>query len=92
MIISEGALLFRFHMGSLDNSMKTVTEIKSLEQLMELSNGGWHKNPITIEIKPYMYDHRINWDTHIVVVHAEDMIYPIGYLNCKPDWGVNDNQ
>lgn len=92
MIITEIPLLFRFHRGSLSDSMETVIEIKSFEQLIVLTIGDWLINPIKIEIKPYVYDNRINWDTHLVVIQEEDTCYPIGYLNRKPDWNINDYQ
>ena len=88
MIISENPLLFRFHRGGLDMSMETVQEINSFEQLMSVAVGDWHINPIKIEIKPYIYDKRIDWDTHMVIIHDGNTGYPIGFLNRKPDWEI----
>jgi hypothetical protein len=83
-------LLFRFHRGGLEESMQTVIEIKSFEQLLITIIDGWDINPTKVEIKPYIYDERIHWDTHFVIIHVGESNYPVGYLNRKPDWSVKD--
>ena len=40
-----------------------------------------------IKIEPYVFDHRIGWDTHIVIgsFHNDVSDFPVGFLNRKPD-------
>lgn len=58
---------FRFHRGSLKESMTTVVEIGGLLDLIaELQNAGWP--PGNVAVKRYVFDDRINWDTHIVTL------------------------
>ncbi len=83
-------LLFRFHRGGLDESMQTVIEIKSFSHLIMHIEEKWEVQPLKISIEPYMYDARIEWDTHIVQVtfgHPQgNMItYPVGFLSRAPD-------
>lgn len=90
------SLLFRFHRGGLDDSLKTVVEVDSLESLISIISKDWEEwilEPLEldiIKIDPYVYDHRINWDTHIVTVRfknlEKDSFMPVGFLNRKPDW------
>lgn len=64
--------LYRDHRGSLADSMKTVREYKSKSELIshlqsELDKyfaGKYDCNKITI--KPYGFDERIGWNTHMV--------------------------
>lgn len=80
-------VLFRFHRGSLDDSMKTVVEIDTWEQLEELIEESWQVKISAMEIKPYIYDDRIDWETQIVTIKvcADEtcVTYPVGFLN-KP--------
>ena len=56
--------LYRDHRGSLDESMKTVQQMGSLQELKD------HLSPFFgdggVVVKPYAEDKRIGWDTHIV--------------------------
>ncbi len=81
-------LLFRFHKGGLDESMKTVVEIDSLKSLREKIEEIWTMDGFNIEVKPYVFDKRVNWDTHLVLIcNAEQKIsYAVGYLNRLPEW------
>jgi hypothetical protein len=87
--LEETPLLFRFHRGSLDESMKTVVEIKSESQLKKVIEGGFEPTVIDLYITPYCFDERNGWDTHMVRVimnHEPDALYPIGFLNKAPGW------
>lgn len=87
-------LLFRFHKGRLEDSMKTVRQIDSFEFLIWLINHDWDFRPIAIKVSPYVYDERIHWDTHIVSARFKglenDGFMPVGFLNRKPEWSIKD--
>ena len=66
---------FREHRGTLIDSMETVIEVKDKQELVGIINDSLSKyghdldiNMQTVEIKPYGFDKRINWDTHIVTL------------------------
>jgi hypothetical protein len=83
-------LLFRFHRGGLKESMDTVIKIRSYKHLLDSINDSfwpWGIEINKIEIKPYVYDPRIDWDTYMVNVHHEKLgqyPVPVGYLNKNP--------
>tara|TARA_R110000851_G_scaffold268071_2_gene420677 strand:+ start:7487 stop:8386 length:900 start_codon:yes stop_codon:yes gene_type:complete len=64
----KGAL-FRWHKGSLDDSMTTVVPCTSMAQLVEilctLMPGTTAER---VEVKHYAFDDRIDWDTYLVTV------------------------
>jgi len=65
-------MLFREHRGSLEDSMKTVTNVESLKDIEKICNfKGEYK------IKYYCFDDRINWNTYIVT--CDDKV--IGFTN-----------
>ncbi len=86
------SLLFRFHRGCIDESMKTVIAIHSYQQLIEHIEEHWDFYPMTIKIMPYVYDDRIHWDTHIVSAHFKGIekqgFMPVGFLNRNPEWDL----
>lgn len=56
---------FRFHRGELAESLETTVEfsdMNDLEAIIEEAHGAVG----TITVKPYRFDKRINWDSHIV--------------------------
>ncbi len=61
---------FRFHKGGLQESIETTVEVTSLEALKDHINKeslfprGYSKDDI--KIKPYCFDPRTGWDTHLV--------------------------
>lgn len=60
---------FRFHKGSLENSMKTICEVIDLNDLKNIieKNENWLERPIgTLTCNHYCYDYRIDWDTWVV--------------------------
>lgn len=78
--------IFRFHMGSLKESMKTCKLVKNKGELWDYiftfnkATGEPTKNSDSlvisssvdsedhIIIRPYIWDERIGWDTHIVLI------------------------
>ena len=79
-------LLFRFHRGGLDDSMKTIVVIQSLVDLVLIISKKV-ENLTGIKIRHYCQDERIGWDTYIVLIEDDYTgIHPIGFLNRKPDW------
>ncbi len=56
--------LYRDHRGGLAESMETVLEMSDFSELERHIFKLYGKGEITI--KPYGFDKRINWNTHIV--------------------------
>jgi hypothetical protein len=72
---------FRFHRGSLEDSLATVVEVGSMAELRAVIEKEWGlicptgDEPLSVE--PYGYDARIDWDTHLVLWKYQ----PVGFLN-----------
>lgn len=80
--LSKKATLFRFHRSTLKESLDTVIEVFSLEELEEiLKNKGYRFN--NVEINPYMRDDRIWWDTYSVSIDGQIVGFADGPLNMK---------
>jgi hypothetical protein len=65
---------FRFHKGSLDESMKTCVEVNSEGELARLLDKEGYLSPGIWKIKfseDHIYDPRIGWDTWNVFVYRE---------------------
>lgn len=63
--------LFRFHRGALDESMETCVELGGMAQLCRHIRRAWGFRAFKdsdVEVKPYGYDKRIDWDTHVVTI------------------------
>ena len=75
-------MLYRDHKGGLSESMRTVVEVDTRE---ELEAHVRKKFPDFREliIEPYGFDDRIMWDTYIVVIRYENdpVKYPVGFIN-----------
>lgn len=70
-------ILFRPHRGSLDAAMADVREVSCLDELVKIINTEikpCYCKLASIDIKPYAYDDRINWDTYIVTATLWDHI------------------
>jgi hypothetical protein len=76
---------YRPHRGSLDKALAEMVEVDTLAQLVEhmrKSAPSWYPrdelpNLMNTKVEPYGYDHRIDWDTHIVTVNGS----PWGFTN-----------
>lgn len=71
-------VLFRPHRGSLAESMREVREV---DERMEIT---WLTCLWVREVKPYGFDARIGWDTHIVLgskTLGEETFSVIGFTN-----------
>ena len=83
-------LLFRFHKGMLEDSMRTMREIFSESSLFLMIQCEWEFEPIALKVTPYIYDDRIKWDTHIVTAKFKGLessgFMPVGFLNRDPQW------
>lgn len=92
-MIEETPLLFRFHRGGLEESMQTVIEIETFDQLVAHITSNYDVPAAKITVSKYIYDDRINWDTYIVNLtmglDVEQSTHPVGFLNRKPDWKSN---
>ena len=74
--------LFRHHRGSLADSMDTVIEVESIEQLCSIIESVHGSGKISARY--YCFDQRINWQTYIV---CHDNGYdrgPVGFANANP--------
>ena len=60
---------FRYHRGGLRESMETVIEVSSKQDLVDKVEPdifGDKPNVEQITVEPYGYDNRIDWNTYIV--------------------------
>ncbi len=75
-------LLFRFHRGSLEDSMETVMEIKSVKHFISHMKKYWFFpfEKVNLQIRKYRYDERIDWDTFLVTLSG----IPVGFFNRHP--------
>ncbi len=69
------AVKFREHKSTLEDSMKTVVEVGSKQELarviancLGIRSHGLNISVDTIQINFYGFDTRINWDTYIVTL------------------------
>jgi len=59
---------FREHRGTLDDAMKTVVE---LDATLPALAAFLKVKPKQLQVKKYVYDDRIGWDTYIVTVDGQ---------------------
>lgn len=77
------SVLFRFQRGELEESMKTcveVADLAALRRILEAENariGFLGYSVANLEVKPYCFDPRIGWDTHLVTSNGQ----AIGFTN-----------
>ena len=76
---------FRWHRGSLDDSMKTVVNVDSLSDLKAVINTNYPEYKGDIKFEYCMYDKRVKWDTYYVSIKPyKDQGYMIiGMSDCK---------
>ena len=74
---------FRPHRGSLSDAMQDVREFETRDELLEFLNEDLEGMAVltTMEIKPYTYDGRIRWDSHIVTAPGHGVL---GFTDCLP--------
>ncbi len=68
---------YRDHTGSLEESMKTVQEVESIQDIVHHLNKSLEKFDWEVEEIKFvksMYDTRINWDTYNVTYRITDHI------------------
>lgn len=63
---------FRPHRGTLQESMAAARQFSSFCDMIETisEEHAVEVSPSDIEIKPYGYDERVGWDTHIVCMRG----------------------
>jgi hypothetical protein len=75
---------FRPVRGRLEESMKEVHELPATRVALAAHLQKQYEHRVisshTIEVTPYRYDERINWNTHLVTVLGEAMGYTDGPL------------
>ena len=74
---------FRFHRGTLEDSMKAVWEVETIDDILQIFKDEFPMlshlfNQDTVKIKPYGYDTRIEWDTYIVTIMG---LGPVGFTD-----------
>ena len=67
--------LYRDHRGGLAEAMDTVQEMESYTDLVRHITRVFGTGEVTV--KPYGYDKRIDWDTHIVCFNGQG----VGFTN-----------
>lgn len=73
--------LYRDHRGSLSESMKTIIEVKSIDDIRKHIMKDWPFDTLgEITVKPYAYDHRIEWETYAVCVDGNAFGFTNGPL------------
>lgn len=87
--------LFRFHAGSLEESLKTTIIVKCIDDLCKyiktkytVDMGKCCIKKLGLSINPYPdklnnFDARIGWYTHVVIIkmYKECEMFPIGFLS-----------
>lgn len=73
-------MLFRFQRGSLEDSMKTVVEVDSIEKLTAILREAGYPLGL-IRLYPYGYDLRIQWNTHVVTIDGMAVGFTNGALS-----------
>lgn len=72
-------LLFRQHRGGLAESMQTVREMSTRNDLEAFVRQHYGEGVVTVE--PYGWDNRIGWDTHIVCLNGNACGFTNGNLD-----------
>jgi len=77
-------MLYREQRGGLAESMKTVRVFSLKDEFLNCIASEWDVRPDAIfdeiEVRPYGWDHRIGWDTHIVTVRGKGIGFTDGPL------------
>lgn len=70
---------YRPQRGGLEESMKETVELADFAALRAHLAESWPEAVLgTVEVKPYEYDARIGWNTHLVCVNGDAMGYTDG--------------
>lgn len=96
--------LFRFHRGSLQDSLNTTIKVKNMEELRQacqpfVNEMFWMKdsNNFSLNIEPYpsihlCFDSRIGWYTHLVTLTVHNPDNPhVKNINCAPIGFLSEN-
>lgn len=75
-------ILFREHRGLLSDSMDSVKEVSSVEDILNIINSDieWYSD---LRLEFYGYDNRIDWNTYIVMAQTKDKKgeVVVGFIN-----------
>jgi hypothetical protein len=74
-------VLFRFQRGGLTESMATIQEFSTLEELARIVSETYPEDARSISVKPYCFDERIGWDTHIVSLGGDAIGFTDGPIH-----------
>ncbi len=78
---------FRFHRGALAESMATVTTVADKEALCNIIRAAWGYPAFgdgQIEVSPYGYDNRIQWNTYVVTLDGKAIGFTDGPVEATP--------
>ncbi|MEN3145698.1 hypothetical protein ABCW43_00125 [Neorhizobium sp. IRAMC:178] len=68
-------MLFREHRAGLSQSMETVVSFENKTDLIHVINSRYPElSPVAlddVEARPYGFDGRLGWNTHIVIVRGQ---------------------
>lgn len=67
------SILYRDHRGGLDESMATVQEIKSMQQLRAYLKTQYSVPIVDMKIEYACFDPRLNWETYYVMIKLSNM-------------------
>jgi len=82
--------LFRFHRGSLEDSLKTTIIVKTFNDMVKaivtselVKHDGSQNWGAAFKVTPYGFDSRTGWYTQLVTcnIYEEDEMYPVGFLS-----------
>lgn len=68
---------YRDHKGGLEESMATVQEFETKEELLEYLDKRWAFMVEDISFKHMGYDDRVDWDTYYVLAHLAGFKKPV---------------
>lgn len=82
--------LFRFHRGSLEDSLKTTIIVKTFNDMVKaivnseiVRNDGSQNWGAEFKVRQQGFDPRIGWYTQIVLtnIYEKDKMQPVGFLS-----------
>lgn len=76
---------------TLDEAMQHVVEIPNRSALiayLQREYDFWKPTEANVTVKPYGYDKRIDWDTHLVCIDGKAALFTDG--PCPPDQPIED--
>lgn len=73
--------LFRYHRGSLEDSLNTTIYVKTIKELILDISKHWDQTHMKIEKYGDKIDPRIGWFTHIVLIKHEGFFFKVDFFS-----------